>query len=59
MSVINKINALIEKLQTGNSDFIKKFQNDFIMFEKEYDKENDDKMVIANNSKYNRGENKI
>lgn len=59
MSVINKINALIEKLQIGNSDFIKKFQNDFIMFEKEYDKENDDKMVIANNSKYNRGENKI
>lgn len=45
MSVINKINALIEKLQTGNSDFIKKFQNDFIIFEKEYDKENDDKMV--------------
>ena len=59
MSVINKINVLIEKLQTGNSNFITKFQNDFIIFEKEYDKENDDKMVIANNSKYNRGENKI
>lgn len=59
MSVINKINVLIEKLQTGNSNFIKKFQNDFIIFEKEYDKENDDKIITANKSKDNRGKTKI
>ena len=40
MSVINKINALIEKLESGDADFIKEFQNNFIIFEKEYDKEN-------------------
>lgn len=59
MSVLHKINVLIEKLQTGNSNFIKKFQNDFIIFEKEYDKENDDKMITANKSKDNRGKTKI
>lgn len=40
MSVINKINALIEKLESGDADFIKEFQNNFIIFEKEYDKVN-------------------
>ncbi|MDO5078563.1 MAG: hypothetical protein Q4D67_02900 [Streptococcus minor] len=40
MSAINKINDLIEKLESGDADFIKEFQNNFIIFEKEYDKGN-------------------
>ena len=36
MSAINKIKNLIKKLESGDVDFIKKFQEDFIAFEKEY-----------------------
>lgn len=40
MSVINKINDLIERLESGDADFIKEFKNNFIIFEKEYAKVN-------------------
>lgn len=39
MSALNKINELIQKLESGDVEFIKEFQNKFSMFEKEYDKE--------------------
>jgi len=39
MSALNKINDLIQKLESGDVEFIKEFQNKFLIFEKEYDKE--------------------
>lgn len=51
MSAINKINDLIKKLESGDVDFIKKFQDDFIVFEKEYDR-NDKPFFLSNTFDY-------
>lgn len=39
MSALDKIQSLIVKLESGDSKFILEFENGFIEFEREYDKE--------------------
>lgn len=39
MSALDKIQSLIAKLESGDSKFILEFENEFIEFEREYDKE--------------------
>lgn len=39
MSALDKIQSLIAKLESGDSKFILEFENGFLEFEREYDKE--------------------
>lgn len=41
MSALDKIQSLIIKLGSGDSKFILEFENGFLEFEREYDKESD------------------